>query len=507
MIILIHNQAQEVHQLLKDNVDITNEFKDQSLNKTFFQLAKRFPDQLLVWCDNRIFSKINYAGFDEIFHHKLIMASYDLGYSQKFPRAIGYIEESPFINIQYEIKYPTWIMSTDIGAINTSIISKVQNIVAHRVSFFYLINSISKKSQLKGLLCYSAPNLVKSNSGVKLKTNSTISYFNLYKFVKQHYNIQWIFLLFFSHIFYERKILLASLLNSLFYKRSELQDRVFKDIKINSGKHEVCNNSIDVIIPTLNRKLTLFDVLIDLKNQTLLPVNVIIVEQKPDGLNSDLEYIENEKWPFKIKHILINKTGACNARNMALELMESEWIFFCDDDVRFEKNSLSMMIKSMRIYSSCCGQFPALRQGEKKMFSYVVQSTIFGSGNTLVKKEKIGGLRFSSAFELGYGEDLDFGMNLRNKGVDIIQFPFPEIHHLKLDSGGFRLRFNYPWDAEEIKPRPAPSVMLYKRKHLTREQILGYKNFFFITNLKKFRYSISGLSKAWDKSLYWSKKL
>ena len=34
-------------------------------------------------------------------------------------------------------------------------------------------------------------------------------------------------------------------------------------------------------------------------------------------------------------------------------------------------------------------------------------------------------------YEFGFGEDIDFGMQLRNNGIDIIYLPYPEIIHIK----------------------------------------------------------------------------
>jgi hypothetical protein len=38
---------------------------------------------------------------------------------------------------------------------------------------------------------------------------------------------------------------------------------------------------------------------------------------------------------FNIRHKFTHQTGACNARNLALSHVESEWVFFNDDDNKF----------------------------------------------------------------------------------------------------------------------------------------------------------------------------
>ena len=122
----------------------------------------------------------------------------------------------------------------------------------------------------------------------------------------------------------------------------------FNSISVHSSITVVDKFTIDVIIPTIGRKKYLYDVLKDLANQTVVPKNVIIVEQNPDeGSKSELDYLQNQSWPFLIKHTFINKTGACNARNMALQQIESDWIFMADDDIRFEKDILETTLKEM----------------------------------------------------------------------------------------------------------------------------------------------------------------
>ena len=40
-----------------------------------------------------------------------------------------------------------------------------------------------------------------------------------------------------------------------------------------------------------------------------------------------LDYLTSEEWPFVIKHIFTHQSGACNARNLALAQMTSEWFY------------------------------------------------------------------------------------------------------------------------------------------------------------------------------------
>ena len=151
---------------------------------------------------------------------------------------------------------------------------------------------------------------------------------NYQKFVKQHYKAVWIFNLLFCFLFFQKKIQLLPFFRSLFYKRLHA-DIDFSSMEVSSNIEAHIQENVDVIIPTLGRKACLYDVLKDLSKQTILPKNVIIVEQNPikDAV-SELDYLSNQTWPFTIKHHFIHQTGACNARNLALSLVENDWVFF-----------------------------------------------------------------------------------------------------------------------------------------------------------------------------------
>ena len=165
------------------------------------------------------------------------------------------------------------------------------------------------------------------------------SRYELFKFIKTHYKNRWTYLTLFNCLAYEKRLLVFPFLKSIFTSRKTGKPD-FEHLKISTNKNSnASRSSIDVIIPTIGRKQYLYDVLKDLTNQTLLPKNVIIIEQNADiGSKSELDYLQTKSWPFQIKHAFINKIGACNARNMALQQIESDWVFMADDDIRFERN-------------------------------------------------------------------------------------------------------------------------------------------------------------------------
>jgi GT2 family glycosyltransferase len=267
------------------------------------------------------------------------------------------------------------------------------------------------------------------------------------------------------------------------------------------------------VIPTIGRKKYLYDVLCDLRSQTQLPKNVIIVEQNPSTDSvSELDYLTNEIWPFVIKHIFTHRSGVCHARNKALAKVESEWVFLNDDDNRFGNDLIEKALLNISNYGTPVLSTSYLQLNEKQEYKLISQSGIFGSGNSFLKTALLKIVAFNESFEFGYGEDTDFGLQLRNCGADIIYFPELQILHLKAPIGGFRIKPVLEWQNDSIQPKPSPTIMLHKKIYETKEQILGYKLVLFIKLLKNIELQnlyqfLSSFQKKWKASLYWAKQL
>ena len=103
-------------------------------------------------------------------------------------------------------------------------------------------------------------------------------------------------------------------------------------------------------------------------------------------------------------------------------------------------------------------------------------------------------------------------MQLRNKGIDVLYSPEPEILHLKAPIGGFRTKPVLPWQNDIIQPKPSPTAMLYKVLHLNKEEINGYKTILFIKfyklqSIKNPILYFLNFRKQWKQSEYWANQL
>ncbi|WP_367175042.1 glycosyltransferase family 2 protein, partial [Flavobacterium sp.] len=122
------------------------------------------------------------------------------------------------------------------------------------------------------------------------------------------------------------------------------------------------------------------------------------------------------------------------------------------------------------------------------------------------------GLKFNTAYEFGFGEDNDFGMQLRNRGFDILFISTSRILHLKAPTGGFRTKPVVKWQEDSIQPKPSPTVMLFRLLYDTKEQLLSYKVILFFKNLNKnfifnpIKY-MKLFRKKWNRSIFWASEL
>ncbi len=508
MIILIHQNARQVVKILKGESEL--KISATYCTEAFWDLAKKYPAELIGWCEVKYSADLNLAQWPKIFHQDLIMASYAV--ENKFlPDGIGYIDQLPFINVNRKVLYPTWQMSSDVGGIKGKTLLKFKSIFKGITDFDFLLNSIAKIGQQNGLFCYSAPALVSRPSDKEPDPTATSG--QLFSFVYKYYNTIWLSVLFWCYWKYEKKFPLKAFLQAFLEKKRFLQKVDFSGINIQSNKITETSKAIDVIIPTMGRPKYLMQVLEDLSLQTLLPKKVIVVEQNSD-VNSvtELPELQSKTWPFEIKQHFIHQTGACNARNIALKEVNADWVYFADDDIRFEPDLLEKVLNEINRLGVSSINMNCKQKGEVTIFKKIKQWGSFGSGTSIVKSTFAKQCPFSSIYEHGYGEDADFGMQMRQLGCDIIYHPEIEILHLKAPMGGFRDKPVLAWEQEEPLPKPSPTLMAFALKYYTTQQIKGVKTSLFLKyyNKQEIKNPISYIRetrKRWETSEEWARKL
>ena len=173
-------------------------------------MARKYPDELLLWVDIEFFDNINWNSLKEIFDRKQVMASFAIR-SRSIPPEIGYIDQLPFVNPNYLIKYPTWLMSTDIGGIHSSVLLSFERWENFDFNLDYFLNSIAKIGQQNSLICYSEPGLTNLKQEHLTYRFSTTT---LFDFVSRHYKKEWLPVLSYCFYKFEKRMTTGSLINS-----------------------------------------------------------------------------------------------------------------------------------------------------------------------------------------------------------------------------------------------------------------------------------------------------
>ncbi|MBS1534288.1 MAG: glycosyltransferase family 2 protein [Bacteroidetes bacterium] len=510
MIVIYHNQNRivEVSSAVKADFSV---YVGQKITAGLFAIAIQFPDEVLVWCDQEEKENLNLEAISGFFHHTKAIISYCRYRGAYLDHFLGYVEATPYFNINKKVHYGTWQMSSQVGAVHASVLITVKDQVNLKDNFDYFLNSLAKLAMPFGLLCYSEPALLLDGS--ELKNSCKSDYYELFRFVKQHYKRRWTFLLFFNLLYFEKRLLLMPLLYSFLYRKRSFDPSGLNKILIQSNRNIIEHKTIDVLIPTIGREQYLRDVLELLAKQTFLPRNIIVIEQNPDpNSTSNLDYLWQQQWPFQIKHKFIHQTGACNARNIGLELVESEFCFLADDDLFFEHNLIENAMNAFETISNEVFMVACHLKEQTIQSMPPKQFPVFGSGAAFVKSSCLKNLSFRRGYEFGFGEDIDFGMQLRNHGFDVIYLSTFKILHLKAPMGGFRTQPVLRWQNEVFQPKPSPTMMLFHLLHQSPEQINSYKTTLFINTFER-KYWIKPLhyyrifKKKWNTSMYWAKQL
>lgn len=512
MIILFHNNKTVTYVFSKQHNNIPYSKKD-FIVLVLFQIAKNYPDEKIVWCHHTKENQLNtdFIENNEAFINTIF--SFNPTSSNYFTNAIGYVESGPFINVNKTITYPTWQMTSAVGYAHASVFLRIKESIKFTSNFDYFLNSMAKSYLALGLLCYSEPSLLIEDISFNDFKAPKASQYSLFKFIKQHYRTRWVFLMLLDLLIYEKRFQLLPFLFSFGF--AKIKPQKYDLTTITYFKHSGIDSTdtIDVLIPTIGRKQYLYDFLQDLKKQTLLPKNIIIVEQNADpNLGSELDFLTTEEWPFTIKHTFTHQLGACNARNIALEQLESKWVFFADDDIRIDPSFLTDCIMNCKNYNKKAITLSCLQKGEKFIKNQPYQWSSFGTCSSFVDVAILKEIRFDLGFEFGYVDDRDYGMKIRYTGTDVIFFSTPRVFHLKAPMGGLRTKFKFEWASGKIMPKPSPTVMLYKLLYDTKEMINGYKTILCVKYYpgQSIRNPFSFLkffNKQWNESVFWANKL
>lgn len=109
---------------------------------------------------------------------------------------------------------------------------------------------------------------------------------------------------------------------------------------------------ITVVIPTHNRPIKLQRAINSVLSQTVLPEELIVVDDGSDPAAKD-DVIECEHVESDIIFVRVKiPRGANHARNVGIKKATSDWIAFLDDDDEFDTEKIEVLKKNIRLHGN-----------------------------------------------------------------------------------------------------------------------------------------------------------
>jgi len=203
---------------------------------------------------------------------------------------------------------------------------------------------------------------------------------------------------------------------------------------------DMVQGKVSVLIPTINRYPYLKVLLGQLRNQSIPPHEIIIVDQTPDG-ERDNELL-GEYSDLLLKWFVLDQAGQCSARNIGINQSIGDYILFLDDDVEAAPDLIERHLANSSVHKAAvsCGVAEEVGAGElPEQYTFLRTSDVFPSGNSLVRKEVFTDVGlFDLAFDRGQKEDGDLGNRLHLKGELMVLNPEISVLHHHAPQGGLR---------------------------------------------------------------------
>ena len=198
--------------------------------------------------------------------------------------------------------------------------------------------------------------------------------------------------------------------------------------------------SVSVLIPTLDRYPYLRTLLGQLRQQTVRPLEIIIIDQTAADRRQEGLFEAFSDLPLKV--IYQDEPGQCTARNAGLQMARGDYILFIDDDDEVKSDLIELHLRTLVEFGVEVSSGVADEVGAGPLpadFCLLRVSDVFPMGNTMIRREV---LRRSGLFDLAYNRgqraDGDLGMRVYLSGALMVLNPGISVLHHHAPVGGLR---------------------------------------------------------------------
>lgn len=247
--------------------------------------------------------------------------------------------------------------------------------------------------------------------------------------------------------------------------------------------------TFSIIIPTFNRKKYLLETLDFIKEQTIQPVEVIVVDVSE--LQFQLNDIEIKKYQPLLNYIPWSEYGNISKqRNHGIQLAKGDVILFLDDDVTFEKDLIENYITAFNETKadgiSGLVETEKYRKGHKPLFfkgilndikepnfqpcDFIAPTKVICTASFAVKTKALKAIKGFDELQRGSYDDLEVGFRLIENGYVILHHPLPVVFHIQAMASGARdLKHGNLWSIEN------QVYFMLKHKYNTKRNIFLWK--------------------------------
>ncbi|GEM_PF-1336304 len=228
---------------------------------------------------------------------------------------------------------------------------------------------------------------------------------------------------------------------------------------------------VSVVLPTYGRYKYLIEVLGDIRAQTIRPIEIIIADGNFEHTVDPQVYVPFSDLPLKVIYLQPEQRGTCGSRNACMQAASGDYIWFVDDDSRFDARNLENHLRLLEAYDADVSVGPAYTRTRPDLHGYQaeVSSSFMDCGTTVCRTaivEKAGG------FDMQYNnslpqEDGDIGDRFLIAGGVMLNNPHARRFHYLAPVGGARSSPNnvHRWRRWSGMPRPTQAVYYHTGRY------------------------------------------